>query len=125
MRKQWRFLRSSGHRSKSQQKTTQNRDSKTHVSSRKRFNRNLRMVQEPAERLYFRLPCSLGPAATTQNPHRQTQEGPIMFTKMRLIQGKSANTRTAPPEPPSSLIGATIKNAPVSGISLKSVRFSR
>src|SRR6266852_3227781 len=37
---------------------------------------------------------------------------------------QTANTRTGPPDPPSNLIGATIKNAPASGTSLKSERFS-
>src|SRR5438309_100802 len=56
----------------------------------------------------------------------QTQKVPGMFVKkMRLIHGKSANTRTGPPEPPSNLIGATIMNAPVSDNSLRSARFSR
>src|SRR5271155_4176442 len=37
-----------------------------------------------------------------------------------LLHDSSANTRTGPPEPPSSLIGATTRNAPFSGSSLKS-----
>src|SRR5260370_3520972 len=99
MRKQWRFPRSSGHRSKSQQKTNQNRDSKAHVSSRKRFNRNLRMVQEPAERLYFKSSCSLG-AATTRNSPCQTQEAPIMFARNNAYSRQQreyphCSTRTA------------------------------
>lgn len=53
----------------------------------------------------------------------------VKFSKMlqKTVRSyrSSAKTLTGPPEPPSSLIGATTRNAPVSGNPLKSARFSR
>src|SRR6266704_936896 len=125
MRQQRSFFRRPGHRRKSQRNTNQYCDSKVHASSPKRFHHDSQIMLMPAKRAHFASSCS-SESSTTQNPPCQPQKAPNIFSKkMKWIHGSSANTRTAPPEPPSNLIGATIKDAPASGNSLMSAKFSR
>src|SRR5260370_23538045 len=102
MRSKRRPSRRAAHRRKSEQNPDQDRDSKAHASSRRRFNRDLELMPEPAAWPYFK----------------------ISLQKMRVFHGSSANTRTAPPEPPSNLIGATTRDAPDSGSSFIPARIS-
>src|SRR6266852_8342553 len=51
VRQQGRFFRRAGYRCKSQQNPYQNRDSKAHACSQRKFNRDLEMMHEPVARL--------------------------------------------------------------------------
>src|SRR5215472_7079809 len=118
MSEQRSFLRAKSRRPPSQKDTYQSHCSNAHSSSE--------CIRRGRVYITGRMLLETSTLALTHHTHPffETQRLPKMFPESPPY-GKSAKTRTGPPDPPSSLIGAATRNAPASGKAVKSARFSR